>query len=186
MIHKPQFSIKKSQNNIIILFLYYFVLSSVRFFFEVYALFKCFFCFVIFNVFIVLLFWRQISNVWTKNIVPEIQLTLSNESVLRTGEPYTCEYLTLLESFYKYTLSIQWYMPQNFWATFSMSAFSENSFKTAIFSRFLKVAIAKVIFINGVYNGGFLPEVSIVKRVSKKEWNGKDKVKVWSFVPMYT
>ena len=35
------------------------------------------------------------------------------------------------------------------------------SFKTAIFSRFLKVAIATSNFMNEVYNGGFAPEFSV-------------------------
>ena len=36
-----------------------------------------------------------------------------------------------------------------------------GSFKTTIFSRFLKVAIATSSFINEVYNGGFAPEFSV-------------------------
>ena len=56
MIHKPQFSLKQSQNNIIILFLYYCKLSYVRFV-ELYVLFKCFF--VIVNLCFVLSLWRK-------------------------------------------------------------------------------------------------------------------------------
>ena len=33
---------------------------------------------------------------------------------LSTGEPYTCEYVTLLQSFHRGTLSIQWYRAQDF------------------------------------------------------------------------
>ena len=36
-----------------------------------------------------------------------------------------------------------------------MSVLFRRSFKTAIFSRFLKVAIATSNFMNEVYNGGF-------------------------------
>ena len=36
-------------------------------------------------------------------------------------------------------------------------------FKTAIFSGFLKVAIATSNFVNEVYNGGFAPEFSVSK-----------------------
>ena len=42
-----------------------------------------------------------------------------------------------------------------------MSVLSRCSFKTAIFSRFLKVDIATSNFMNEVYNGGFVPEFSV-------------------------
>ena len=48
------------------------------------------------------------------NIVAEIQFRLLNERVLSTGEPCTCEYVTLLQSFHRGTLSIHWYIAQNF------------------------------------------------------------------------
>ena len=35
---------------------------------------------------------------------------LCNKRVLSTGEPCTCEYVTLLQSFHRGTLSIHWYM----------------------------------------------------------------------------
>ena len=41
-----------------------------------------------------------------------------------------------------------------------MSVFFRHSFEIAIFSRFLKVAIATSNFINESYNGGFAPEFS--------------------------
>ena len=85
-------------------------------------------------------------------IFAEIQLSLSNERVLRTGEPCTCEYATLLQLFHRGTLSIQWYIAQSFYATFSMSVFSGHSFKAAIFNRFSKVAIATEIVMKEVYN----------------------------------
>ena len=46
-------------------------------------------------------------------------------------------------------------------ATFSMFVFSGHSFKTAIFSRFSKVAIATWYFINEDYNSRSLPEFSV-------------------------
>ena len=48
------------------------------------------------------------------NIVAEIQFKLLNERVLSTGEPCTCEYVTLLQSFHRGTLSIHWCIAQNF------------------------------------------------------------------------
>ena len=42
-----------------------------------------------------------------------------------------------------------------------MSVVSRRSLKTAIFSRFLKVAIAALNFMNEVFNSGFVPESSI-------------------------
>ena len=47
-------------------------------------------------------------------VVTEIQLKLRNERALSTGEPCTSEYVTLLRSFYRGTLSIHWYIAQNF------------------------------------------------------------------------
>ena len=44
------------------------------------------------------------------NIVAEIQFKLLNERVLSTGEPCTCEYVTLLQSFHRGALSIHWYI----------------------------------------------------------------------------
>ena len=42
-----------------------------------------------------------------------------------------------------------------------MSVLFRRSFKTAIFSRFLKVVIATSNFMNEVYNGGFVPHYSV-------------------------
>ena len=42
-----------------------------------------------------------------------------------------------------------------------MSVVSRRSLKTPIFSRFLKVAIAALNFMNEVFNSGFVPESSI-------------------------
>ena len=58
MIHKPQFSLKQSQNNMNIVILYYDILSYAGFV-KLHVLFKCFS--VIFNVGIVLSLWRDIS-----------------------------------------------------------------------------------------------------------------------------
>ena len=86
----------------------------------------------------------------------------SNETLtLCTGEPRTCEYVTLIQSFHRGTLSIHWYIAQNVKPTFSMSVLFRRSFKTAMFSRFLKVVIAKSNVINEVNNGGFAPQFSV-------------------------
>ena len=42
-----------------------------------------------------------------------------------------------------------------------MSVFLRQSSKTAMFSKFLKVAKAMSNFMNEVYGGGFLPEFSV-------------------------
>ena len=47
------------------------------------------------------------------NIVAEIQFKFLKEGVLSTGEPCTCEYVTLLQSFHRGILSIHSYMAQN-------------------------------------------------------------------------
>ena len=47
-------------------------------------------------------------------IIAEIQFKLLNEKVLSTGEPCTCECVTLLQSFHRDTLSIHWSIAQNF------------------------------------------------------------------------
>ena len=65
-----------------------------------------------------------------------------------------------------------------------MSLLFRLSFKTAIFSRLLKVAIATSNFVNEVYNGGFAPEfrVSMIKETialvgdyvfETREWKAK-------------
>ena len=86
------------------------------------------------------------------NLVAEIHQKLWNE---RTGEPCTCSYVTLFQSFHRGSLSIHWYIAQNFQPTYSVSILFRRSFKTAIFSRFLKVAIATSNFMKEVYNGEF-------------------------------
>ena len=48
------------------------------------------------------------------NLVAEIHQKLWNKRALSTGEPCTCEYVTLLQSFHRGTLSIHWYIAQNF------------------------------------------------------------------------
>ena len=63
-----------------------------------------------------------------------------------TREPCTCEYVNML----------LWDIAQNFQPTFSMSVsmfLFRRSSKTAMFSRFLKVAITTLNFKNEVYNG---------------------------------
>ena len=93
------------------------------------------------------------------NLVEEIHQKLWNERALCNEESCTCENVTLPQSFYRGTLSMQWYIAQNFQPTFSMSV--SSSFKTAILSRFSKVAIATSNFMNEINNGGFAPELSV-------------------------
>ena len=50
------------------------------------------------------------------NLVAEIHQKLCNKRVLSTGEPCTCEYVTLFQSFHRGTLSIHWYIAQKFLA----------------------------------------------------------------------
>ena len=95
------------------------------------------------------------------NVVAEIQFELLNERALSTGEPCTWEYVTLLQLFNSGKLSIHWYIAQNFLSTFSMSVLFRRSSKTAMFSRFLKVAITASNFMNEVCNGGFSPELNV-------------------------
>ena len=54
-----------------------------------------------------------------------------------------------------------------------MSILFRRFFKTAIISRFLKVAIATSSFMNEIYNGGFAPEfsVSILKETIALIWD---------------
>ena len=90
-----------------------------------------------------------------------IHRKLCNERLLSPAEPCTCEYVTLLQSFHKGTLSIYWYIAQNFQLTFSISVLFRRLFRTAIFSRLSKVAIAMSSFMKEFYNGGFGPEFSV-------------------------
>ena len=84
------------------------------------------------------------------NLVAEIHYKFWNKRALSTEEPCTCEYVTLLQLFHSSTLSIHWYIAQNFYHTFSMSVLFKGSFKTVIFSRLFKVAVATSNF--KVYN----------------------------------
>ena len=95
------------------------------------------------------------------DVVAEIQLKLSNERALSTGGPWTCEYVTLLRSFHRGTLSIHWYIAQNVQRTFFIPVLFRRLFRTAIFSRFSKVAVATSNFMNEFYNGGFSSEFSV-------------------------
>ena len=89
------------------------------------------------------------------NLVVEIHQKLCNKTVLSTGQTCTCEYATLLQSFHRGTLSIHWHIVQNVQPTFFISILFRRLFRTAIFSRFSKVAIARSYFMNEFYNGGF-------------------------------
>ena len=109
-----------------------------------------------------LLHFRSSQNCMSSaNLVAENYLKLCNKRVLSTGEPCTCDYFTLLQSFHRSTLSIHLYIAQNFQPTFSISALFRCLCRTAIFSRFSKVAIPTSNFMNKFYNGGFAPEFSV-------------------------
>ena len=95
------------------------------------------------------------------NLGAELHQKLCNKRALSTGEPCTCEYVSLLQSFHRGTLSIHWYIAQNVQPTFSMSVLFRRSFKTTIFSTFLKVALATSNFMNEFYDGRFKPEFSV-------------------------
>ena len=75
----------------------------------------------------------------------EIQFQLLNDRALSTGEPCTYEYVTLLQTFQRGALNIHWSIAKNFYPTFSMSVLFGCCPKTALFSRFLKVAIAVMV-----------------------------------------
>ena len=47
------------------------------------------------------------------NLIAEIQLKLSNERALSPEEPCTCKYVTIFQSFHRGTLSIHYYIAQN-------------------------------------------------------------------------
>ena len=116
---------------------------------------------------------------------------LCNKRALSTGEPCTCEYVTLLlwlllhRGYIKYTLvhsskcSDYFFHASQFRRSFKTAIFS--SFKTAIFSIFLKVAIATSNFMNEFYNSGFAPEFSVSRndRASSRSciWNEEIKSK---------
>ena len=48
------------------------------------------------------------------NLVAQIHQKLCNKRDLRSGGPCTGKYVTLLQSFHRGTLSIHWYIAQNF------------------------------------------------------------------------
>ena len=54
------------------------------------------------------------NPVSSANLVAQIHLKLCNRRALNTGEPCYCEYVTLLQRFHIGTLSIHWYIAQNF------------------------------------------------------------------------
>ena len=60
-----------------------------------------------------LLHFRSSQNCMSSaNLVAENYLKLCNKRVLSTGEPCTCDYFTLLQSFHRSTLSIHLYIAQ--------------------------------------------------------------------------
>ena len=119
------------------------------------------------------------------NLLALIHQNLWNKRLLSTGEPCTCEYTTLVQSFHRGTLSTHRCKTQNFQRTSSMSVLFTRSFKTAIFSRFLKITIATSNFINKIYNGGSAPEF-IFSMLKETIGHGNGRLKVLSSAPMHT
>ena len=76
------------------------------------------------------------------------------------GEPCACEYATLLQSFHRGILSVNWCIAQNFYSTCSISVLFRLSFKTALLVRFLQTAIATSNSMNKAYNGEFVPDLA--------------------------
>ena len=61
------------------------------------------------------LHFRSCQNCMSSaNFIVEIHQRLCNQIVLSPGEPCTCQYVTLLQSFHRGTLSIYWNIAQNF------------------------------------------------------------------------
>ena len=50
----------------------------------------------------------------SENVVAEMQFKLLNERAVSTGETCNCEYVSLLQSFHRVTLSTHWYTAQKF------------------------------------------------------------------------
>ena len=48
------------------------------------------------------------------NLVAEVNQKLCNRRILSTGKTCTFECITLFQSIHRATLSIHWYIPQNF------------------------------------------------------------------------
>ena len=80
------------------------------------------------------------------------------------------QYVNLLHSFHRGTLGIHWYIAQDIYHTFSMSIWFRRSFKTCIFSRFFKVAIATSNFMTEIYNGGLAPEFSVSRWIVIRQY----------------
>ena len=107
-------------------------------------------------------FWISCLNCMSSaSLVAEIHQKLCNQKGLSTGEPCICKYVTLLQSFHRCMLSINWYLAQNFQSTFFMFVLFRRSSKTTIFSRLLNGDIATSNFMIEFYNGGFAPEFSV-------------------------
>ena len=95
-------------------------------------------------------------------------IEILDQRSLSTGEPCTYEYIDLLQSFNRGTLSIHWYI-----TCLSMSVSFRCFFITAISSRFLKVAVATSNFMKEVYIGRFTLEfsVSMLKEIMELVWD---------------
>ena len=91
-------------------------------------------------------------------LVGEIHQKLWNKRALSTEEPCTCQYVTLLQSFHRGTLSIHWYLAQNL-------PFPCLSYLDALL-RLPSLADSQTWlwtsnFMNECYNGRFAPEFSV-------------------------
>ena len=95
-------------------------------------------------------------------LFPKIQFKLLNERLLSNGELCTSKYVTLTWSFHRVTLLKTFSLPIPY------PSFSDSSFKTDVFSRFLKVVIAVLNFMKEVYKSRFALEfsVSVLKEIS--------------------
>ena len=82
----------------------------------------------------------------TANLVPKTQLNILNKRVLSVGEPCTCEYVTLHQSFHRVTLNTHWYIAQNFYPTFSMFIFSFELYTNVCLMYLCEITGAKYIF----------------------------------------
>ena len=95
------------------------------------------------------------------DLVAEVNQKVCNRRVLSSGKTCTFEYITLFLSIHRPTLSIHWYIPQNFQTTFFMSFLFRRLFRIVIFSKFSMAAIVTSYFMKEFCNAGFAPEFSV-------------------------
>ena len=114
------------------------------------------------------------QKLWNKRaLCPEKLCTCKHVTLaLSQGKLCTCKCVTLFQSFHRGRLSFHQHIAQNFQPTFSMSKMDRCFFKTALFTRFLKVVTATSNLIIKVYNGGFVTEfsVSVLKETMQRHY----------------